>query len=348
MELIDRLNKEKRLSSSEWKKLLSSWIEEDRTYAAFIARTVVLQKFGKSIYIRGVIEFSNFCKNDCYYCGIRHSNSKIGRYRLSKEDILNCCQKGHSQGFRTFVLQSGEDPYFTTDKLADIVSEIKNKYPDSAVTLSVGELKPEDYTNLFKAGTDRYLLRHETADEKHYKALHPAKQSWKNRMRCLQDLKDTGYQTGCGFIVGAPYQNIDCMVKDMEFLSNFNPEMIGIGPFIPHKDTPFAAEKTGSLETSLFFLSLCRIMLPDVLLPATTALGTIDPEGREKGILAGANVIMPNLSPSRVRGKYMLYNNKQNSDVETSRCMIDLRKRMSSIGYDIKISRGDYKGRNNS
>lgn len=342
-ELIDKLNCEKKLSHDEWVKLIKEYDESDRAYAAELARGISQEMFGKDIYIRGIVEFSNICKNDCLYCGIRRSNGNVSRYRLTAEEILQCCDEGYGCGFRTFVLQSGEDAFYDREMLCGIVREIKKRHSDCAVTLSLGEKSREDYEAFFNAGADRYLLRHETADEKHYKKLHPAEMSWKNRMECLSYLKEIGYQTGCGMMIGSPYQTVECLAEDMEFMCGFKPEMIGIGPFLPHKDTPFRNCPQGSYELTLFLLSICRIMLPDVLLPATTALGTINPKGREQGVLSGANVIMPNLSPVAVRKKYMLYDNKICTGDESAQCRACLERRMESIGYKIKISRGDHR-----
>ena len=253
--------------------------------------------YGKDVYMRGLIEFTNFCKNDCYYCGIRRSNACAERYRLTKGQILDCCETGWALGFRTFVLQGGEDPWFTDDRLCDIVRAIKSGYPGCAVTLSVGEKSLETYRAYREAGADRYLLRHETADSAHYRRLHPPELSPENRKRCLRDLKALGFQTGCGFMVGSPYQTTDNIIHDLLFIKALNPEMVGIGPFIPHHDTAFRDAAAGTLSETLFLLGVVRLMLPSVLLPATTALGTIHPSGRELGLLAGANVVMPNLSP---------------------------------------------------
>lgn len=343
-QLIDKLNKNKTLLHEEWVTLISSYTDLDRQYASEKARELAMQKYGKNIYIRGIVEFSNICKNDCLYCGIRKSNSNVQRYRLTKEEILQCCDEGYEYGFRTFVLQSGEDSYFDCDKMCEIISEIKNAHSDCAITISVGELEKETCQHMFDAGADRYLLRHETADKEHYQKLHPKEMSWEHRMKCLENLREIGYQVGTGMMVGSPFQTANELAKDMEFLGAFKPEMIGLGPFIPHKDTPFRDEKAGGFELTLFLLSLCRIMLPNVLLPATTALGTINPKGREMGVLAGANVIMPNLSPLAVRKKYLLYDNKICTGDESAQCRACLERRMNSIGYNIKISRGDYKG----
>ena len=341
--LIDILEKNRHLEREQWIALLDTFTDEDRAYAAQKAAKTTVSVFGKSIYIRGIVEFSNVCKNDCLYCGIRRSNTKCERYRLSKDQILDCCHAGYEYGFRTFVLQSGEDKSFTTDKLCDIVSAIKKAHPDCAVTLSVGELEHEDYKRLFDAGADRYLLRHETADEKHYGKLHPGEMSWQHRMKCLEDLKEIGFQTGCGMMVGSPFQTSGNLADDLLFLERFKPEMIGMGPFIPHKDTPFWDKPAGSYELTLFLISLCRLMLPDCLIPATTALGTIRPDGREKGVLAGANVIMPNLSPIDVRKKYLLYDGKICTGDESAQCRACLERRMESIGYKVEITRGDHK-----
>ena len=341
--LIDILEKNRHLEREQWIALLDTFTDEDRAYAAQKAAKTAVSVFGKSIYIRGIVEFSNVCKNDCFYCGIRRSNTKCERYRLSKDQILDCCHAGYEYGFRTFVLQSGEDKSFTTDKLCDIVSAIKKAHSDCAVTLSVGELEHEDYKRLFDAGADRYLLRHETADEKHYGKLHPGEMSWQHRMKCLEDLKEIGFQTGCGMMVGSPFQTSGNLADDLLFLERFKPEMIGMGPFIPHKDTPFWDKPAGSYELTLFLISLCRLMLPDCLIPATTALGTIRPDGREKGVLAGANVIMPNLSPIDVRKKYLLYDGKICTGDESAQCRACLERRMESIGYKVEITRGDHK-----
>lgn len=343
IELIDKLNAEKSLKREEWIRLFSTFSSEDLNYSSEAARKISLKKFGNKIYIRGLIEFSNVCKNDCFYCGIRRSNKNVSRYRLELEDILACCGEGYDYGFRTFVLQSGEDEYYNTDRMSEIISEIKKAYPDCAVTLSLGEKKREDYQAFFNAGADRYLLRHETANPEHYKKLHPDKMSLENRMKCLRDLKEIGFQTGVGMMIGSPYQTAECLAEDMVFIGDFRPHMVGIGPFLPHKDTPFKDHEKGSCESTLFCLSLVRIMCPDLLLPATTALGTLSPTGRERGILSGANVIMPNLSPLSVRKKYMLYDNKASVGEESAQCVSRIEKKLRSIGYEIEVSRGDYR-----
>ena len=341
--LIDLLEKNRHLDREQWIALLDTFTDEDREYAAQKAAKTAVSVFGKAIYIRGIVEFSNVCKNDCLYCGIRKSNTNCERYRLSKEQILDCCDAGYEYGFRTFVLQSGEDKSYSTQTLCDIVSAIKKAHPDCAVTLSVGELEYEDYKRLYDAGADRYLLRHETASEEHYNKLHPSEMSWQHRMKCLDDLKEIGFQTGCGMMVGSPYQTTENIADDLLFLERFKPEMIGMGPFLPHKDTPFGDKPAGSYELTLFLISLCRLMLPDCLIPATTALGTIRPDGREKGVLAGANVIMPNLSPIDVRKKYLLYDGKICTGDESAQCRACLERRMESIGYKVEITRGDHK-----
>lgn len=325
----------------EYRYLIENRTEEAMDYIAEKAQKIRKKIYGTSVYVRGLIEFSNICKNDCYYCGIRCSNRLCDRYRLTREEILECCKIGYDLGFRTFVLQGGEDMYFTDEILCEIICSIKQKYPDCAVTLSIGERSRESYQMLFDAGADRYLLRHETADKAHYEKLHPAKMSFDNRMRCLTDLKEIGYQVGCGFMVGSPYQTPDTLAADLKFLETFQPDMCGIGPFITHKDTPFCHMPSGTLEETLWLLSIIRLMLPYVLLPSTTALGTIHPQGREKGILAGANVVMPNLSPVSVRKKYELYDNKICTGDEAAECRQCLSSRMQSIGYEIVTDRGD-------
>lgn len=316
--------------------------EEDILFAA--ARRVREQHYGKDVYLRGLIEFTNCCKNDCRYCGIRRSNRNALRYRLDKEQILSCCEQGYDLGFRTFVLQGGEDPHYSDDRICSIVSAIRERFPDCAITLSIGEKDRSSYKAYRDAGADRYLLRQETSDPEHYRFLHPAEMSLENRKRCLQDLKDLGYQVGCGIMVGSPGQTRANVIEDLLYMKEFGPHMIGIGPFIPHRDTPFADEKAGTLSDTLHLLAIIRLMIPDVLLPATTALGTIHPEGRELGLLAGANVIMPNLSPADVRGKYLLYDGKicSGDEAASSRRLMD--QRIENAGFISVCSRGDHSG----
>ena len=298
--------------------------------------------YGNRVFIRGLIEFTNYCKNDCYYCGIRRSNHCADRYRLTKEEILSCTDTGYELGFRTFVLQGGEDPYFTDARICELVSEIRQKHPDCAITLSIGEKSKESYKRYFNAGADRYLLRHETANGTHYRRLHPDELSLEHRKQCLWDLKEIGYQVGCGFMVGSPGQTTETLYEDLQFIRELMPHMVGIGPFIPQKDTPFAREPAGTMEQTLRLLSIIRLIHPHVLLPATTALGTIHPKGRELGIQSGANVVMPNLSPVDVRDKYKLYDNKICTGDEAAECRFCMENRMKSIGYQIVVSRGDY------
>ena len=344
-ELIDKLNKEHVLSLEEWEQIFATWDAYDLQYAARIAQCIALERFGRRIYFRGIVEFTNICRNDCYYCGIRCGNADVKRYRLSEEEIMECCEDGYEHGFRTFVLQGGEDPYFDRDRMCGIVRTIAERFPDCAVTLSIGELDREFYEALYEAGARRYLLRHETADEDHYRVLHPEGQTLANRMRCLRDLKDIGYQTGCGIMVGTPRQTARCLAKDMVFMGGFKPEMIGIGPFIPHSGTPFRDEPGGSVDASLLVIALCRIMLPDALIPSTTALGTAGEGGRQKGVLAGCNVVMPNLSPLSVRKQYMLYDNKSGTDMSAEAGIALLRKQMEEIGYEVVVGRGDFQAR---
>ena len=322
---------------------LASLIEDETATEALgkEADKVRRANYSNEVYVRGLIEFSNYCKNDCYYCGIRKGNRKAERYRLSFDDILSCCEEGFALGFRTFVLQGGEDPWYTDEKVCHIVSAIKEKFPECAITLSIGEKSKESYQAYFDAGADRYLLRHETYNHEHYRQLHPSNLSPVHRQQCLRNLKDIGYQVGCGFMVGSPYQTPEHLAEDMLFMKELNPHMIGIGPFIPHHDTPFAGEAAGTLELTLYMLGLIRLMIPKVLLPATTALGTIHPKGRELGILAGANVVMPNLSPTEVRKNYLLYDNKICTGDESAQCRHCLEMRMKSVGYQVVTDRGD-------
>lgn len=342
-QIIERLKAEQMLSVGELDCLLTTKDTETVEKLKAEARMAAQSVYGKQIYIRGLIEFTNYCKNDCYYCGIRRSNRNAQRYRLTEEDILACCKEGYELGFRTFVLQGGEDGYYTDEKLTALIRKIKEVYPDCALTLSIGEKSEESYRAYKEAGADRYLLRHETAREEHYRKLHPEEMSCENRKNCLRTLKKLGYQTGAGFMVGSPYQTIDDLVEDFLFLKELDPEMVGIGPFIAHQDTPFHDEKSGTLEDTLFYLALLRLMLPNVLLPATTALGTICPKGRELGVKSGANVVMPNLSPVSVRKKYMLYDGKICTGDEAAECRFCLSRRMELIGCQIVTDRGDYK-----
>lgn len=341
--LIDKLYETSVLTKEEYVSLISSHTDKDSEYLFSLAREVRQKYYGKDVYIRGLIEFTNYCKNDCLYCGIRRSNKNAERYRLTKEQIMDCCQQGYELGFRTFVLQGGEDPYFTDDIIVDLIKSIKSEYSDCALTLSIGEHEHKSYKAYFDAGADRYLLRHETADNEHYGKLHPHNLSPVNRKKCLYDLKEIGYQVGCGFMVGSPYQTAENLADDMMFIKELQPHMVGIGPFISHHDTPFRDEPNGTLEQTLFMIGLLRLTLPYALLPSTTALGTIHPLGREKGILAGANVVMPNLSPRSVRKKYLLYDNKICTGDEAAECRFCLNKRMESIGYNIAVTRGDVK-----
>lgn len=343
LEIIDTLQQKQQITLEDFCFLLETQDEEVLTYLQTKARKTAQEIYDNHVYVRGLIEFTNICKNDCLYCGIRKSNANAQRYRLTKEDILQCCEEGYVLGFRTFVLQGGEDAYFTDEKICDIVSSIKKQHPDCAITLSIGEKARESYQAYFNAGADRYLLRHETANEEHYQRLHPKEMSLENRKRCLKDLKEIGYQTGCGFMVGSPYQTIEHLYEDIQFIQELQPQMVGIGPFIPHKDTQFAAEAAGTVDRTIRLLSIIRLIHPHVLLPATTALGTIHPQGREKGILSGANVVMPNLSPISVRKKYMLYNDKIATGEEAAEGIENLKQRMEHIGYQVVVARGDYK-----
>lgn len=341
--LINKLSTTHSLELSEYQYLIDNRDSESAELLARLADTQRREIYSDKVFIRGLIEISNFCKNDCLYCGIRRSNKKCERYRLTKDDILECAKEGYSLGFRTFVLQGGEDAYYTDNVLCGIITEIKSLYPDCAVTLSLGERSKLSYKRLFDAGADRYLLRHETADSEHYGLLHPSNLTLENRIKCLYDLRETGFQVGCGFMVGSPYQTTAHIAKDLKFIEEFKPDMCGIGPFIPHSDTPFADMKAGTVELTCFLLSIIRLIYPPVLLPATTALGTIDNNGREKGILAGANVVMPNLSPLAVRKKYSLYNNKISTGSESAQCKAELEQKIICIGYRVVTERGDIK-----
>lgn len=343
-DIINRLKLNRDLPDGELKFLISC--DEANELLALAADEIRRANYGEDVYIRGLIEFSNYCKNNCYYCGIRCGNTKAVRYRLTKADIMECCAQGYSLGFRTFVLQGGEDPHFTDEVMCDIIAEIRQNYPDCAITLSVGERSRESYQAYFNAGANRFLLRHETATDDHYRRLHPKNLSLQNRKQCLFDLKEIGFQVGSGFMVGSPYQSDDNLLADLRFLQTLQPDMIGIGPFIRHEDTPFATFDSGDLYKTLRLVSILRLMFPYALIPSTTALGTIHPQGREMGLRAGANVVMPNLSPKRVRELYMLYDNKISTDEEAAESVDKLKKKVVSAGYRVVTARGDVKKEN--
>jgi biotin synthase len=340
-ELINRLRINQDLRDEELAQLLSTISEEEQEILFACAREVREQHYGKDVYVRGLIEFTNICRNDCYYCGIRKSNDKVERYRLTQEEIQQCAREGYELGFRTFVLQGGEDSWYTKDRITEIIRSLKTEFPDCAITLSLGERDEDEYVCWREAGADRYLLRHETADEEHYRMLHPDSMSLSHRKECLFTLRRLGYQVGAGFMVGSPGQTVDNLISDLRFLQELQPHMIGIGPFLAHQGTPFGNEPNGSYERTLHLLGILRLMFPRVLLPSTTALGTIAPDGREKGLLAGANVVMPNLSPVSVRKKYELYDNKICTGEESAQCKGCLNLRVESVGYHIVTDRGD-------
>lgn len=343
-ELIERLERERDLTNAEFAVLLDQSSGADRDFLFERARGVRDAHYGRKVYIRGLIELTNYCKNDCLYCGIRKSNASCERYRLTKEQILSCCESGYALGFRTFVLQGGEDGWYTDERMTDIVRAMRQAYPDCAITLSLGERGRESFKRLYDAGANRYLLRHETADEAHYARLHPVSMTLTHRLQCLRDLKEIGFQTGAGFMVGSPYQTTECIVRDFRFLQELKPQMVGLGPFIPHHATPLKDFPAGSTERTLLCLSIVRLLLPNVLLPATTALATIDGDGRIKGMNAGCNVVMPNLSPLEDRSKYLLYDNKASSGEEAAESLRALREHLAAAGYEVVIDRGDYKG----
>lgn len=340
--IIDKLLNECSLSVSEYETLIENRTPEIQELLRCEADKIRKEIYGNAVYIRGLIEVSNICKNNCYYCGIRGGNGNCQRYRLTPDEILECCKSGYELGFRTFVMQGGEDGFFNDDVVCDLVKKVKSLYPDCAVTLSLGERSRESYQRLFDAGADRYLLRHEAVNGELYGKLHPEELKLENRLQCLESLKEIGFQTGCGFMVGAPYQTSRHIAEDLKFIEKFKPQMCGIGPFIPHKDTIFKDYPKGSAELTCYLLSIVRIILPSVLLPATTALGTAENDGRERGIMSGANVVMPNLSPSSVRSKYALYDNKISTGAESAQHIEELKEKMAKIGYQVVCDRGDY------
>lgn len=341
LSLVDKLCERRSLSVDEYERLVAGRTPE---LAEELARRAVAERkrvWGTKVFARGLIEVSSYCVNDCYYCGIRRSNRQVARYRLSPERILACAEEGYGLGFRTLVLQGGEDPWFSDERLCDIVARVRSAHPDCAVTLSMGERSRASYQALHDAGAERYLLRHETANPLHYRRLHPPEMSFERRMRCLEDIRDIGYAVGIGFMVGSPYQQPRDLAMDLKLVEEFGPQMCGIGPFVAHHATPFASQESGSLELTCYLLSIIRLIGPGILLPATTALGSIHPQGREKGIMSGANVVMPNLSPADVRKDYELYDGKICTGEEAAECRGCLAARMRSIGYEIVVDRGD-------
>ena len=343
--MIERLTQGDKLNATELGQLLKS-AATDLSVLQLLRENAVrtaCAQFGLGIYIRGLIELSSFCKCDCLYCGLRRSNRTAERYRLTHEEVMACCREGYNLGFRTFVLQGGEDATQNDEWLTDVVRAIRAGYPDKAITLSVGERSAEAYRAFREAGADRYLLRHETRNDEHYSLLHPQTMSASKRRECLKTLKEIGFQTGSGMMIGSPGQTVEHLIDDIQFLEQLQPEMIGIGPFIPAAGTPFAGEPAGSIETTLLLISLLRLRFPDALIPATTALATLHPEGRTRAILAGANVVMPNLSPRSVRSKYSIYDNKATSGCEAAEEIEKLEKELNAIGYKINFARGDYK-----
>lgn len=340
--LLQKLQANGSLTAAEWTLLLENW-ETLAMQAQTMARQAAIARFGHKIYFRGLIEFTNYCRNDCLYCGLRRGNASAVRYRLTETEILSCCAAGYDLGFRTFVLQGGEDSYWNDKRLTTLVAQIRAGWPDCAITLSVGERSRQSYQQLYDAGADRYLLRHETADPAHYCQLHPTEMKLENRLRCLDDLMEIGYQTGCGMMIGTPGQCVQTLVQDMLLLQKLRPQMVGIGPFLPHSDTPLRSAPPGDPRFTCYLLSLTRLLLPDVLLPATTALGTAQADGRIQGVLAGCNVIMPNLSPQTVRKKYMLYDNKAGAEISAAEGVALLRGQMEQIGYQVVVDRGDFK-----
>lgn len=340
--LQTNLDNIRHLSLGEYEELLSTTSPDSDHILTDLARRTAQERFGRGVYVRGLIEISNICANNCYYCGIRRGNAHVERYRLSEDEILESCHIGYHIGFRTFVLQGGEDPYWRGERLHDLVRKIRSLYPDCALTLSLGEMSRDEYKSLYEAGANRYLLRHETRNAEHYGHLHPSEMSGAYRLQCIRDLKEVGFQTGTGIMIGSPGQTVEHLAEDLAFIAELQPEMIGLGPFLPHRDTPFGREQVGRLETTLRFISLCRLICPDANIPATTAVATLHPEGRLRAILAGANVVMPNLSPSRRRALYSLYDDKAYSGSEAAEGVALLEEQLETIGYHIEWSRGDF------
>ncbi len=344
--LAERLVQEHRLTADEYRTILSSCDGQTLDFLRENAARIAQKQFGFGVYVRGLIEVSSYCRNGCYYCGLRSSNKSLQRYRLTPDEILGCCDAGYNMGFRTFVLQGGEDPALTDEMLVPLVRKINKRYPDCAITLSLGERSGNSYEQLFEAGASRYLLRHETAQEFLYSRLHPQNMSWHNRMDCIRTLRNIGYQVGMGMMIGVPGQTIDTLVEDILLMEELEPHMIGIGPFLPHSETPLGYAPAGSLCMTLLLLAMLRIIFPAALIPATTALATLSPTGRIEGVKSGANVVMPNLTPSSLRKRYAIYENKASYGAEAAEGLSMLEKELSAIGYHIDYSKGDYQKNN--
>lgn len=323
-----------------WRLLLTSLSGEQALRLRRLAAETAAQTFGRGVYIRGLIEISSFCRNDCYYCGLRRSNRHAQRYRLTREEILSCCRNAAALGFGTFVLQGGEDDGQSDEWIEALVRDIRREFPDHAVTLSVGERTAGAYRRFREAGADRYLLRHETRNDGHYARLHPSEMSAGHRRSCLRTLKALGFQTGAGMMIGSPGQTVDCLIDDIQFLEELQPEMIGMGPFVPAAHTPFARCSPGTVEQTLRLVALMRLRFPDALIPATTALSALSADGRLQAILSGANVVMPNLSPAGVLGRYAIYDGKPYG-TGARRGLDVVAAELESIGYHIVCGRGD-------
>ena len=341
---VERLVKGDRLNASEMGQLLSSAVQ-DPTILQLLRENAVRtarQQFGLGIYIRGLIELSSYCKCNCLYCGLRRSNRDAERDRRTAEEVLECCKEGYKLGFRTFVLQGGEDGTHSDEWLEMLICQMRSLYPDVAITLSLGERSEQSYIRLKRAGANRYLLRHEAANAALYESLHPDGRGLQHRLMCAEALQRSGYQVGLGMMIGVKGQTIDHIVEDLMLIERMKPEMVGIGPFLPHKATPLGGEPAGDLNLTLATIAIVRLLLPKALLPSTTALATLTPRGRLEGILSGANVVMPNLSPSDVRAKYAIYENKASWGKEAAEGLEALERELESIGYHIDYSRGDF------
>lgn len=342
-DLLDKLKNERKLQKEEFLYILDNINIDSFVYLKKLSRAVTDTTYGKSVYLRGLIEISNYCSRSCNYCGIRRENDQVNRYRLTKEEILNSCKIGYDLGFKTFVMQGGEDNYFTKEVLSDIISTIKEHYPDVAVTLSIGERSFEDYQAFYDAGADRFLLRHEAYSKRLYEHLHPSSMSYHNRIECVKNLKEIGFQAGIGMMVGSPSQTNEDLAEDLIFMQELLPAMCGIGPYISHPNTPFKNEETGNPKHTLVMVALARLILPKALLPATTALATLDKEIRLEALRLGANVVMPNLTPLEPRKSYEIYQGKKISGSEAAEEMKNIIEEIENIGLKVDHVRGDTK-----
>jgi biotin synthase len=316
------------------------WLKADDAAELFAMADDIRKRYFKDeVHIRGIIEFSNYCMKNCFYCGLRRDNKTIERYRISEDEIIDTALKAGELGYKTILLQSGEDGGYTIEGLCAIIKRIRSNL-DCAITLSLGEKSFDEYRSLRDAGADRYLLRFETSDRGLFNKLKPDS-SYENRLDCIKNLKKLGFQVGSGFMVGLPGQTYEILADDILLLRELDLDMIGIGPFLSHHNTPLGNSASGTLDLTLRALAIIRILMPDVHIPATTAMGTVEKGGREKALQCGANVIMPNVTPIKYRKYYEIYPNKICIDDAPSDCRACIEGMLKSLGRAAATNKGD-------